>query len=215
MAETSAATDRLIDRLAAGATPVRPLGPPWRRALLWLALCVPPFLAVIAFHWPDGETRALFGDGRLLVEQAAALATAVTAAIAAFSSTVPGAGRRFLLLPAAPLLVWLLAIGKGCLDAWPMDGAALAPDTDCLGPMTLLAIVPAAAMIVMLRRGAPLAPRLTLVLAALACAGAVTFGLRFFHAPDATATVLVWHVGLAALVTAAAPLAAPLLLRRA
>ena len=70
-------------------------------------------------------------------------------------------------------------------------------------------------MIVMLRRGAPLAPRLTLLFAALACAGAVTFGLRFFHAPDATLTVLVWHMGLATLVTAAAPLAGPLLLRRA
>jgi hypothetical protein len=80
--------------------------------------------------------------------------------------------------------------------------------------MLLLAAVPAVVMVIMLRRGAPLAPRIALFLGALATAGLVTFALRFFHAPDATATVLVWHMGMAILATIAAPLAGPRLLRR-
>ena len=53
----------------------------------------------------------------------------------------------------------------------------------------------------MLRRGAPLAPRATLFLGALATAAVVAFGLRFFHIGDASIMVLTWHMGLAAVLT--------------
>jgi hypothetical protein len=75
--------------------------------------------------------------------------------------------------------------------------------------MVLMALVPGAAMLLMLRRGAPLAPRATLFLGALATAAVVAFGLRFFHIGDASIMVLVWHMGLAAVLTLAASLAGP------
>lgn len=206
-------TDLLIDRLAASAMPVRRLAPAWCRAVGWLALGLPPLVAIVAIHGPVGGAGAAFADTRLLIEQAAALATAVTAAAAAFASTVPGAGRRRLLLPLVPLGIWLLALGKGCLDVWADGRFSLAADTDCLGPMALMATVPALAMVLMIRRGAPLVPRLTLFLGALATAAAVNFGLRFFHPGDATLTVLVWHMGFAAVASAAATLAGPRMLR--
>lgn len=206
-------TDLLIDRLAASASPVRPLAPAWRRAVGWLALGLPPLATIVAIHGPVGGAGALFADTRLLIEQGAALATAVTAAAAAFASTVPGAGRRWLLLPLAPLGLWLLALGKGCLDVWAGGRLSLAVDTRCLGPMLLIAAVPAVAMVLMIRRGAPLVPRLTFFLGALATAAAVNFGLRFFHPGDATLTVLVWHMGFAAVASAAAGLVEPRILR--
>jgi hypothetical protein len=179
---------------------------------LWLALGLPPLLVIVAVHGLVVDLPTLMGDGQLLVEQVAAFATAVAAAAAAFASTVPGASRRWLWLPAVPLAVWLLALGKGCLDDWLQfgpDGLALRPDFECFGPMLLMAAVPAAVMLVMLRRGAPLAPRATLFLGALATAAVVAFGLRFFHIGDASIMVLVWHMGLAAVLTLAAGLAGP------
>jgi hypothetical protein len=111
-----------------------------------------------------------------------------------------------------PLAVWLLALGKGCLDDWLQfgpDGLALRPDFECVGPMLLMAVVPTGAMLAMLRQGAPLAPRATLFLGALATAAVVAFGLRFFHVGDASIMVLTWHMGLAAVLSLAAGLAGP------
>ncbi len=203
-------TDALIDRLTADAVPVRRVDPVWKRVALWIAFGIPPLLAIVAFHAVD--LPALIADRQLLVEQAAALLTAVAAAAVAFASTVPGIDRRWFWLPAAPLTVWLLALGKGCVDDWVRlgpEGLALRPDFECFGPMLLMAVVPAAAMLLMLRRGAPLAPRTTLFLGALATAALVAFGLRFFHIGDASIMVLVWHMGLAAVLSVAAGLAGP------
>ena len=205
-------TDALIDRLAGDATPVRRIVPAWRRVLGWLCLGLPPALAIIAFHGLATGLPALLGDGQFVVEQAAALATAAAAAAAAFASTIPGADRRWLWLPAIPLVIWLLTLGRGCLNDWlrmGQEGLALRPDFECFGPMLLMAVVPAAAMLLMLRRGAPLAPRTTLFLGALATASVVAFGLRFFHIGDASIMVLVWHMGLAAVLSVAAGLAGP------
>lgn len=205
-------TDALIDRLAGEATPIRRVGPVWKRVALWLALGLPPLLVIVAVHGLVVDLATMMGDRRLVVEQVATLATAVAAAAAALSLTIPGASRRWLWLPAAPLAVWLLAVGKGCLDNWLRFGSesvVLRPDFECFGPMLLMAAVPAAAMLVMLRRGAPLAPRATLFLGALATAAVVAFGLRFFHDSDASILVLVWHMGLAAILSLAAGLAGP------
>jgi hypothetical protein len=203
-------TDTLIDRLATDAGPVHRVAPLWRRVALWLGLAIPPLLVIVAVHGLAVDMPTLFGDGQLMIEQVAALLTAIFAAAAAFASTIPGASRRWLWLPAVPLAVWLLTLGRGCIDDWlrlGAEGLALRPDTGCLIPMLLMAVVPTGAMLLMLRRGAPLAPRTTLLLGALATAAVVAFGLRFFHIGDASIMVLVWHMGLAAVLCLAAGIA--------
>jgi hypothetical protein len=57
---------------------------------------------------------------------------------------------------------------------------------------------------VMLRRGAPLFPSLTLTLGTLASAAMVNFALRLIHAGDVAVMVLAWHFGGTAIVTALA-----------
>ena len=203
-------TDALIDRLAGDAEPVRVVAPVWRRVALWLALAVPSLVVIVSVHGLVLDLAALMGNHLLLAEQLAALATAVTAAVAAFASTIPGVDRRWRWLPVAPLGVWLLLIGKGCFDDWVRlgpDGLTITPDFSCFAPMALMAAVPGTAMILMLRRGAPLAPRTTLFLGALATAALVAFGLRFFHHDDATISILVWHMGFVALLVTCASLA--------
>ncbi len=203
-------TDALIDRLVVDAAPVTVVAPVWRRVALWLALAVPPLVVIIAVHGLVLAPAALVADRLIHAEQLAALVTAIAAAAAAFASTIPGLDRRWRWLPAIPLAVWLALIGKGCFDEWVRlgpEGLVITPDFTCFVPMMLMATVPAASMLVMLRRGAPLAPRATLLLGALATAALVAFGLRFFHAGDATISILVWHMGFVALFVAATSLA--------
>jgi hypothetical protein len=59
-------------------------------------------------------------------------------------------------------------------------------------------------MVVMLRRGAPLYPRLTLTLGALAVAAIGNFGMQLFHFRDASIMVLFWHLGSVAVLSALA-----------
>jgi hypothetical protein len=147
------------------------------------------------------DTSQIIADARFVIEQAATLATAFTAALAAFCSLIPGFDRRILLLPLASLAVWIASVGQGCVQDWlrlGADGLIIRPDWDCLPSAAVIGIVPAAVLVVMLRKGAPLRPRLTLALAALAVASVANFGMQFAHFRDASIMVLAWHLGAAA-----------------
>lgn len=205
-------TQRLIETLINDSGPVRRLPRPWLRCALWLAISVPYLALIVVMMSPRPDLATKFADARFLVEQLAALATAVTAAIAAFAAIIPGYNRRVLLLPVIPLAVWLGVLGQGCISAWlHLGSAGLSLQTDwiCLPAIALAGAVPAIAMVVMLRRGAPLMPYFTVALGALASAGLGNFALRLFHAQDASLMVLVWQFGsvflLAALATYAGP----------
>lgn len=207
-------TDALIRDLSARAEPVRRLAPPVWRALGWLAIGVPIVVFVVWWHGAGaGKLAMAAANPRMLIEAAAMMATAVTAAIAAFSSVVPGASRRWLWVPLLPLAVWLLSMGESCIAAIRASGlSALGIDSDCIVPAGLAGIVPAILIVWMLRRAAPMMPHVSLALAGLAVAALVNTGLLFFHAGDVSVTVLVWHVGFVAGLAALASAAAPALL---
>jgi hypothetical protein len=158
----------------------------------------------------DNNPLATIADRRFLIEEAALLVTALTASLAAFASIVPGYDRRILLIPLLPLAVWLASLGEGCWRNWVALGAnglTLRPDWDCLPPAILIGLVPSIAMVVMLRRGAPLVPRVSIALGALAVAALANLGLRLFHVGDASVMVLFWHLGGAAVLAGLAALA--------
>jgi hypothetical protein len=66
--------------------------------------------------------------------------------------------------------------------------------------------MPAVVMVIMLRRGAPLLPHMTMALGALAAAALGNFGLRLFHPQDASLMVLFWQFGSVALMSVMAGL---------
>ncbi|HXF54384.1 MAG TPA: NrsF family protein [Hyphomicrobiaceae bacterium] len=203
-------TDELIKRLSADVRPVSRLAPPWRRAALWLALSLPYVAAVVWGKVAIVDAAHVLADVRFLIEQTATFATAATGAVAAFASTVPGFDRRLLLLPLAPLAVWLASVGAGCIDDWLRlgpEGLAIRPDWECLPAASVIGIAPAAIMVLMLRRGAPLYPRTSLLLGALAVAAIANFGMQIFHFRDASIMVLIWHVGSVAVIAPLAGLA--------
>ena len=191
-------TDRLIRDLVANVEPVRPLPRPVTRAAVWLGLSLPYLLFMVFLLGPADGLGSRFSDRPFLIEQLAAFATGVTAAVAAFVTTAPGYNRAFLLAPLAPLAIWMGDLGHACVRDVSTAGAYgwyVAGHWACFPVTVLLGVLPGMVMAVMLRRGAPLTPRLTTWLGALAVAGLANVGVRFVHAFDASVIVLAWHVG--------------------
>ena len=208
-------TEKLIQALVESAQPVRPLPRPWIRTAMWLAIAIPYIALVVYVMSPRADLVSKMSEARYLIEQFAALATGVTAAIAAFATTIPGYSRRIFLLPIMPFAAWLGALGQGCVSAliqFGPNGLSLQPDWFCLPAIVLVGAVPAVAMAFMLRRGAPLFPHVSTALGALAAAGLGNFGLRFFHPQDADLMVLVWQFGTVFVLTCFAGLAGRYLL---
>jgi hypothetical protein len=197
----------LIQRLAMSVRPVRLLPPPWLRTAHWLAIALSSMAIVVMLMSPRDDLLEKLSEARFLIEQAAAVATAVTAAIAAFCLVVPGHSRKRALLPIFPLVIWLGSLGYGCLQSWlqfDTEAWQVYPDWICFPSIVMVGAVPALTMVIMLRRGAPMAPRLTVSLGALAAAAVGNFGLRLFHYQDASLMVLIWQFGSVALLSALA-----------
>ena len=190
-------TDRLIERLAGKAERVQRLAVPWVRTAVWFSIAVPYVALIVVMMTPRDDLSAKLSDLRFLLEQAAALSTGIAAAVAAFASVVPGYDRRIALLPFAPLGLWLASLGEGCVQGWMRDGAPglnFESDFACIPTIALMGALPALAMAVMLRKGAPLRPHVSAALGGLAAAGLGNFGLRLIHHQDASLMVLVWQM---------------------
>ena len=190
-------TDKLIACLTEDADPVRRLPSPWVRTASWFAIAIPYVAVIVMMMAPRDDLALKFSDFRFLLEQVAALCTAIGAAVAAFQSIVPGYNRQFLLLPLVPLSVWLASLGQGCVETWLRGSALLSFTSDflCIPAIALVGTLPAVAMALMLRKGAPLWPHTSAALGGLAAAGLGNFGLRLFHNQDASLMVLVWQMG--------------------
>jgi hypothetical protein len=195
-------TDRLIERLAESSGSVRPLARPLLRTAVWLAVAIPYVALIVIIMSPRTDLLDRIGDARFLVDLLAALATGITAAYAGFASSIPGYDRRLVLLPVFPLSVWLASLGFGCLsNLAKTDTLGFSIDLGCFPAIVIAGCVPAVAMALMLRRGAPITPYLTTALGGLAAAGLGSFGLRLFHAQDASIMILVWQFGTVVVLT--------------
>jgi hypothetical protein len=198
-------TADLIQRLAGDSPAVRRLRRPSVRAVMWCAVSL-TYLWLLYSVWPHTGLNPP-SDRSFIVEQAAAFATGLSAAVAAFAMVVPGSSRRLVLAPLVPLGVWAGSVGQMCARDWS-SLSHLPPILIHWGcfPATIVAgFIPTVAIVFMLRRGAPMSPRLTTALAGLAVAGMANFGIRFVHASDPSFVVLAWHLaaifGLSAVAT--------------
>lgn len=194
----------LVRRLAADLEPVSPLPSPLRRGLTWAAWSTVVLLAVglatgIREDWP-----IRVGDPGFIVATLAALATGLAAAVAALVVSLPDRPSWAALIPLPPFLVWVSSISYGCLTSWVAisDGSVtLKAATTCLGIVAATSIPLAAISAIMLRHAARLQPRLVSLLAALAVTGTASFALNWFHQLEASALVLIWNVGMAAILS--------------
>jgi hypothetical protein len=198
-------TPELIDALVECATPVRRLRPPLVRAGLWLALAGLVLVLLAIGHGVRSDLAERLHQPVFAVSIAAALATGILAAMAAFVVSLPDRSQWWLLLPAPALAVWVGTIGYGCLTDWVSigpDGVHMGEALRCFATLVLTSVPLAIALAVMLRYAALLRPGAVTLAGALAVAAITSSALSLLHDLDATLMILIWNLGTAALITA-------------
>ena len=198
-------TSDFIELLVADARPVRHLPRPLVRALLWMLLPAFVFGVLALSHGVRPRFEQQLADPGYLLGLASSLLTGLLAAVASFRLDIPGASRRWALLPVPTLLVWIASIGHGCLTPWvPIGPGAMRIDeaARCFATALLTSVPLSVAMFAMLRRGWPLSPTAVTFTGSLAVAAMSAAAVSVFHDLDASAMVLVWNLGTAACVVA-------------
>ena len=197
-------TEDLIQRLGDSLGPVRPLAPPWRRAAAWLACATAYLCGVVLLEWARG--RSLEGAGTGVTQQVALVATAVSASVAAFVSVVPAADRRVIGIPIIPGMLVMGALVWGCIVDVRTGGIlGIGRETDwpCVLSITLGGALLWSLGVAMLRRGAPLTPRVSSLLVGVAAFSVANLEACLSRSHMFTITVLLWHGMTTALFVAA------------
>ena len=197
-------TPDLIDALVECATPVRRLRPPLVRAMLWLAFAALLLALVAMGHGLRPDLTLSLQQPTFAVTTAAALATGILSAIAAFVVSLPDRSRWWLMLPMPALAVWISAIGYGCLTDWVSlgpEGVRFGDELRCLAILVLTSAPLAIALAVMLRYAAMLRAGAVASMGGLAIAAITASALPLFHNHDATAMILFWNLGTALLIS--------------
>jgi hypothetical protein len=198
-------TPELIERLSAGATPVRRLRPPMQRASLWLLFAALVLVVLAISHGVRSDLTARLGQPVFAAAIVGSLLTGILAAIAVFHLSVPGRSRLWLLLPVPALVLWVATIGYGCLTDWVSiapGGLRLGSTLDCFLTLMLASLPPSVLLLAMLHHTAPVQPRMLSAMGGLAVAGIAATSMSILHALDATIMVLIWNLGAAAVIVA-------------
>jgi hypothetical protein len=196
-------TPELIALLAANARPVRRLRPPLLRAGLWLLLAAAVFalLALSQGVRPDLAQRA--AQPVFVIGIVAALVTGILAAIASFLISLPDRSRGWALLPVPALVVWVSTVSYGCLTNWVSigsDGMRAGEAARCFATLMLTSLPLSIGLYIMLRHAALIRPTAVTLSGSLAVAALTATALSLFHDLDATIMILVWNLGIAALI---------------
>ncbi len=199
------ATPDLIESLVANAAPVGRLRPPVARAVGWLLFAALMLALLAVSHEVRPDLALRLRQPEFVIGIAASLATGVLAAIASFLLSIPDRSRLWLFLPLPALFVWVATIGYGCLINWVSLQPGSLPFGDeagCLALLVLTGVPLSLAMLIMLRHAALLAPTRVAISGGLAVAAVTATALSIFHNHDASAIILIWNLGTAALLVA-------------
>jgi hypothetical protein len=191
-------TEDFVNRLALTVTPVRPLRRPWTRAAFW-TLGTGLYLGVLTLVMASSDDFAANTIRPLFVaQQLLAIATSVIAAGAALGSVVPGHSKRAWLLLVLVASAWFASILVELPNSWNavgLAGLAIAGEWPCVVMIVVGGMLPAIGLAYMLRRGAPMTPRLTTGLSAVAAAGLASVVACVSEPHPNGLVVLVWHGG--------------------
>ena len=188
--------EALLAELVADLRPVRPVGAPWKRALLWLLLVAVLALVLASFADTPAMMSRLMAVPDMWLAVSGSTLTTILACMAAFQLSTPDRSPRWALLPVPALVLWIGASGVGCSRTWFIPGtsdASLAETGHCMGFIVGLSLPLSVAILWMLRRGYSLHPSLMGAMAGLGAGGAAATLLNFFHPYDAALSDLMVH----------------------
>lgn len=199
-------TPHLIDLLAASAKPVKRLRPPLLRAALWLLLATLVFVVLAVGHGVRQDFAQRVVQPVFVVGMLASLATGILGAVAAFYLSLPDRSRAWGLLPLPALLVWVSTVSYGCLTNWVdigPDGVRMGDAARCFATLIITSLPLSLGLFLMLRHAAWLRPTAVTLTGGLAVAAMTATALSLFHELDATMMVLIWNLGVAAMIVGA------------
>jgi hypothetical protein len=204
-------TEDLIARLAQEAKPVRRMASPARLTAGWLLMSAPVLAAVVLMMGPRPHLVALLAQPRFALAEGLAVLTTIVSAYAAFCAGRPDEPGWKLALPILAFVAWLGELGRQCFVlSVQTHGAALVLHADwmCIPVIAVTSLVPAVAIVWLLRRSALFRATEASLCATLAATAAAEAVLPLFHTADTMMMVLVWQMGSVALLTALGALAA-------
>jgi hypothetical protein len=195
-------TPDLIKSLVADAKPVRRLRPPVIRAFLWVLYAAVIVALLVVSHGLRSDIGVRLGQPLFVTGIAASLMTGVLAAVAAFIVSLPDRSRTWLLLPMPTLVLWVCTTSYQCLTDWVSiqpDGIRLGEAANCFATLVLTSVPLWLAMLVMLRYIGLVRSAAAAIAASLAVAAVASTALSLLHDLEASALVLMWNLGTAAL----------------
>jgi hypothetical protein len=166
-------TDDLIADLARQVTPVRPLAPPGRRAMVWLVVALALAGAGVVAFGARADVMVRLTQPDYLWTAILALTSSTLAVVATLVLAIPGAERTAMLrrTTVGVLAIWAVTAISSVLET----GRGLPITTDphwpvCFARVALFSFVPVIVLFAMVRRAAPLRLGWTAGLAAAAAA---------------------------------------------
>lgn len=190
-------TTDLIEKLAGNLAPVRRLRPPLVRACGWVLLAIAIVALLGVAHGLRGDIVHRLHEPVFVTALAAAIGTGVLAAISVFYVSQPDRSARWLLLPVAPLLLWVSTVTYGCLSDWvSMGPSGMQPGETqrCFATLLLTSLPLALALFAMVRRAVPLRPTPISIAGGIAIGAFAAAALSLLHDLDASAMVLIWNL---------------------
>ncbi len=171
--------NKTIDDLCCGLKPCNRLGNPLWRSLLWMVIVISYVVSVALFVAPQMDNAERLSHHHFLYEIILSFATGITASIVTFMLSVPDSrGREWLYSVPSTLfavhMIWMLV-------RFGVEGFGVVPSdwfSHCWMDMMLMAGVPAALVLVLIKRGATVRPRLLAINAVLAVASFGWIGMR-------------------------------------
>ena len=189
-------SEALIAELACRLRPVRVLPAPARQATAWFALAATVVAAVTLLDGVRPDFAARLALPMEVAQLLASVATALAAAVAAAMLARPDRPAAWALLPLAPLLAWLAALGLGSVtDVARLGPAAMeiGENWGCIGFTAGLGMVLTLLLLAMLRHAGPVRPVPVLLYGGLASTALTSAGCTVAHRIDAALPLLVWH----------------------
>jgi hypothetical protein len=176
--------DQTIAKLVAEMRPVRRIWSPSKRSAIWITLALAVLLAII---WRVGGMRGIakeFTSVTNSIEIVSAVLTGVLALVAAFHLSMPDRSPRWAWLPIPTLVAWVGATCVGCIRMAVEHGVGVLFGNigwPCFVFITVVSLPLGIALLLMLRRGAPIEPVRVAMLGGLGVSALAAAALHAFH----------------------------------